>query len=421
MMTKLSREVRHLQNKWQANTGWPQRLDSVEIANVRGWTGQRVEFKFPIVAISGENGSGKSTVLQAAASVYQNPPDRKKKMRFASDFFPDTPWEAIHGAVVKAWYRQGQTLNQTSVRKPTDRWRGNPERPQRIVSYIDLARIQPVSERTGYLKMAKPTVRETRADSFSAPMVASLSQIMGRQYTKGKMATTDAGKSRKVPVVAAAGAEFSAFHQGAGEFIVTELLQIDPAKYSLVLIDEVETSLHPRAQRRLIRELAEMCRLRELQVILTTHSPYVLSELPPEARGYIQTNRGDKEIMFGVSPEYAMTQMDDEGHPECDVYVEDDESAILLREILVKVAPEIVPRIQIIPYGAASVGQSLGQMTVQRRFPRPSVVFLDGDQSACPGCRLLPGGDAPEIVVFSALKAKQWTLLDSFIMRDFTR
>jgi uncharacterized protein YgbK (DUF1537 family) len=34
---------------------------------------------------------------------------------------------------------------------------------------------------------------------------------------------------------------------------------------------------------------------------------------------------------------------------------------------------------------------------------------------------LLPGGDAPEIVVFSALKAKQWTLLDSFIMRDFNQ
>lgn len=47
MMTKLSREVRHLQNKWQANTGWPQRLDSVEIATfaqllAAAWAGQRM-------------------------------------------------------------------------------------------------------------------------------------------------------------------------------------------------------------------------------------------------------------------------------------------------------------------------------------------------------------------------------------------
>lgn len=35
----------------------------------RTWTGQRVLFDFPIVAIVGENGSGKSRLLQAAACV----------------------------------------------------------------------------------------------------------------------------------------------------------------------------------------------------------------------------------------------------------------------------------------------------------------------------------------------------------------
>jgi hypothetical protein len=99
--------------------------------------------------------------------------------------------------------------------------------------------------------------------------------------------------------------------------------------------------------------------------------------------------------------------------------VEDERAAILLREILVKTDPNAMSRIQIVPYGAASVGRSLGQMAIHDRFPRPSVVFLDGDQSPCPGCVILPGKDAPEIVVFRALQAKQWTLLDSFILRPF--
>jgi ABC-type dipeptide/oligopeptide/nickel transport system ATPase component len=40
---------------------------------LRGWDGQKIPFSFPIVAIVGENGSGKSTVLQCAASVYRPP------------------------------------------------------------------------------------------------------------------------------------------------------------------------------------------------------------------------------------------------------------------------------------------------------------------------------------------------------------
>ena len=66
----LSKEMRLLQNKWNSGQGWPKRLDAIEIDGIRGWTGQRIDFEFPIVAIVGENGAGKSTLLQAAASIY---------------------------------------------------------------------------------------------------------------------------------------------------------------------------------------------------------------------------------------------------------------------------------------------------------------------------------------------------------------
>ena len=44
-------------------------------------------------------------------------------------------------------------------------------------------------------------------------------------------------------------------------------------------------------------------------------------------------------------------------------------------------------------------------MAKSRRFPRPSVVFLDGDQDVSDGCLLLPGGEAPERVVFDGIVA----------------
>jgi hypothetical protein len=58
------------------------------------------------------------------------------------------------------------------------------------------------------------------------------------------------------------------------------------------------------------------------------------------------------------------------------------------------------------PYGTAGVGRALGMMAKEKRFPRPSIVFLDGDQTPSDGCFLLPGGDAPERVVFEGLQEK---------------
>jgi predicted ATPase len=420
MNSKLSKQMRLLQNKWNTNAGWPKRLESIEISGLRGWTGQRIDFRFPMIAISGENGSGKSTILQSAAAIYSQVSGAQTRW-FASDFFPDTPWDTIRDAAIRFTVRQGNSSTMSSVRKPTDRWRGNPERPERPVAYIDLARIQPVSARTGYLKLAKATIRESGATVFEPTTIARLSEIMGRTYASGRMATTEADNTRQVPVISINGRDVSGFHQGAGEFTITELLQTDIARYSLVLIDEVETSLHPRAQRRLIRDLADLCRERELQVILTTHSPYVLEELPPEARGYILSGREKKEVVFGVSPDFAMTQMDEEVHPECDLYVEDRRAKLLLQEILVKFAPDLISRVEIIPFGTAGVGKALGLMVSEARFPRPSVVFLDGDQPVSDGCVLLPGGDAPERVVFEALRAQRWALLDALTARDFPK
>jgi len=400
----LSADMRRLHNRWATNQGWPRRLEWVEITGIRGWTGQRIDFQFPIVALVGENGSGKSTILQAAAAAYRSAP----KDRYASDFFPDTPFEKIEGATIRYSYRQGQDSQAKTVRKPTNRWRGNRERPERAVQYVDLRRIQPVGARVGYARILKSGVVEGAFSAFDAPRLQRLTQIVGKQYTGAGISVTDAGADKPVPVLQLGGLRYSGFHQGAGEIAAAELLAVDYPKYGIVLIDEIETSLHPRAQRRLMRDLAKVARVQELQIILTTHSPYILDELPPEARIYLMDGAGGKTVVVGVSPEFAMTRMDDEQHPECDLYVEDNRAATLVSEILVASDRDLLSRAKLIPYGAASVGMALGIMASQNRFPRPSLVFLNGDQAAAAGCIVLPGEDAPERVVYEGLQARNW-------------
>jgi predicted ATPase len=418
----VSNEVRRLKSKWLTNTGWPKRLEWIDIAGVRGWTGQRFTLGFPIMAVVGENGVGKSTVLQCAAAVYRSPDSgaERKLDRFASDFFPDTAWDRVQNVLIRCSIKEGTEQKMGTIRKPGERWRGNPERRQRHVEYIDLSRVQPVSGRVGYTKLANPTHEEVSSSPFGKTRLARLSAIMGRSYDLAKMALTDADAKREVPVIAHHGDSYSGFHQGAGETTITELLRADLPRYSLVLIDEVESSLHPRAQRRLIRDLAERARELELQVVLTTHSPYVLEELPYEARACImQTPAGERVVVYGVSPDFAMTKMDDVQHSECDLYVEDATAGTMLVEILIKANPDLVPRCRTIPFGASSVGQALGQMVRGDRFPRPSCVFLDGDEGTVIGCLNLPGEDAPERVVFETLQEDGWLGVHNRTGRDY--
>ena len=413
----VSRAMRVLASEWEQNRFWPKRLNWIEICGLRGWDGHRIDFSFPITAIVGENGSGKSTILQAAAACYKN--TLPGKQLFASDFFPDTPWDSVTNAYIKVGLKEGERFFETSVTKPSERWRGNQQRRERPVYYIDLRRIQPLLARSGYQKLTNRHLHESASREFSSDMLSRLSLILGKSYTGARMATAGESIYQEVPVAQRGEHAYSGFHQGAGEVTATEMLAYDFENYSLVIIDEIESSLHPRAQRRLIRDLATIARKKEIQFIISTHSPYVLDEIVPEGRLLIlDTSRG-KTTVSGVSSEFAMTSIDDEPHPECDVYVEDCVAKILVLEAVIHVDKSFAKRILITPFGKASVGSSLGMMLSEDRFYRPTVVFLDGDQRATPGVHVLPGEDAPEQVIFRALKECNWPDISIRLGRSF--
>jgi predicted ATPase len=156
-----------------------------------------------------------------------------------------------------------------------------------------------VGARIGYARLLKAGVIEGPFQAFDNQRLQRLTQIVGKKYTSAGISTTNAGVDKPIPVLEMEGLRYSGFHQGAGEIAAAELLAVDYPKNGIVLIDEIETSLHPRAQRRLMRDLARVAREQELQIVLTTHSPYVLDELPPEARIYLMDGAGGKPPLSG--------------------------------------------------------------------------------------------------------------------------
>lgn len=401
-------EISTIRGQHQAGM-WPQFLQMIQIGGLRGWSGQAVEFNFPVVAVVGENGSGKSTLMKVAACVYDS--KDKDKRFYPSTFFVETHWDKIQGVSIDFRVKRGANVDSYRITKPTQRWRVPDNAPKREVFLLDIARTLPLDASVGYAKIARSAAAEVESAEINDQFRERLSHVLGRKYSKARFATSDVDIKRPVGLLEREWGELSQFHQGAGEDSTLDLfrtLQGVPDN-SLLLIDEVEASLHPRAQRRLVRFLLWLARQRRIQVILSTHSPYVLQELPQEARILLLPGPQGLSVVYGVSAEFAMSRLDDEVHPEAHVFVEDREAETLLREILASSneSAKLLQRIAINPVGPANVVAMLGALGKAGKLPYKAVAIVDGDHVDA-NCLSLPGAVAPERMVYADLKAKGW-------------
>src|SRR5690242_6479163 len=101
----MHKEIKEIKNK-MLNSPWPKYLRAVGIDGLHQWKKQEVRFDFPVTVVAGENGSGKSTVLKAAAAAYSHPTDRTKSF-YPAVFFPDTAWERVAHATLTYKIREG--------------------------------------------------------------------------------------------------------------------------------------------------------------------------------------------------------------------------------------------------------------------------------------------------------------------------
>ncbi|QBG48682.1 ATP-binding protein [Verrucomicrobia bacterium S94] len=341
-----------------------------------------------------------------------------KKTYYPSQFFIDTQWETLTNCKISYRVKLGDTIRSFNIRKPSQRWKYPKERLQRNVFILDISRTLPLDATVGYAKLAKQAQEEVSDVALSKENRDYLSFILGRKYSSARFATTDFDDSKQVGLLTREFGEMSQFHQGAGEDATLDLFQLFETlpNHSLLIIDEVEASLHPKAQRRLTKYLLSLSRLKRIQVVLSTHSPYVLEELPSEARILLTPNeQGSISVVPNVSTEFSMSKMDDSDNPELHIYVEDSDAQILAYEILKKHDPDdqVLPRAKCVVVGPANVVQTMGMLSHRKQLPYSGLGLLDGDIEESEGCINLPGTTPPEILVFNDLKIMNWPNLDS--------
>ena len=230
-------EINRIRSQHQAGQ-WPQFLESLSISGLRGWTGQAVNFSFPITAIVGENGTGKSTVLKCAACGYENE-DRTKQF-YPSSFFIETHWDRISGVKIEYRVKTGNTIRAYTIKKPSRRWSLPDKMTERKVFLMDVSRTLPLDASVGYAKIARQAASEISTTNINDDFRDRLSHILGRPYKKARFAVSDADSEREVGLLEREWGEFSQFHQGAGEDTTLDFMRIMQGipEYSLLIVDD---------------------------------------------------------------------------------------------------------------------------------------------------------------------------------------
>lgn len=262
---------------------YQQFVKKVRLRNVRGFQDEVIEFNYPVTALIGTNGGGKSTILGAAALAYKN---TRPRQFFPKAFVGDesmSDW-SIEFELIDKFLNSDRAVTRTA-RFSQAKWRRD-DFPERHVQNIEIQRTVPAGEQSRYRKFLSGDASDYIVTEIEQNTIKFATAVLDKDVSNYRVVRHRTNESEKMYVGATADATaYSQFHFGAGEASIIETIdRIETApNNALVIIEEVENGLHPVAVRLLVQYLQNAARRKRLQVIFTTHSQDAVNELPSEA------------------------------------------------------------------------------------------------------------------------------------------
>ena len=356
-------------------------------------------FIFPLTVLVGQNGSGKTTVTRAIKLL-------KSNYEPQCEFFET---EIDDGGFANARFDyivDGHKLAYQHTVKPR-KWNLEGDLPQRvsITSIQTKSFVGGIEKSFLYDNIAKSARREDQVDyvqkqahkiqqepqegsskrrySMTENEIEVVNRILDSHYQaieiirhkffRGTWATNILFQNES---------SFCEYNSGSGEFLVATIVrEVEKAQNnSIVLIDEPEVSLHPRAQYRLVEYFFDAIKRKHIQMIITTHSEHIVELLPKEAVICLRKNEGETYVQQNVIPELAFLEI---GSPIINrkrIIVEDKMAKRIVEKVLEEEGLNELVSVEFYPGGCSNL-KKYTILTFARTNIKSQYVLFDGDQS----------------------------------------
>lgn len=407
--------------------------------------GTRINFNFPLTVLVGKNGSGKSSTLHALYGApkgyslsdfwFSTEVDPIIESGEANRFFYGYTESKLKPEIKEVMKSRVKRSESSSKKEDLDYWetcrprkkdgmknsRDEDNKPIREspvnkdVVYIDFraeisafdkilhfskgdleSRKDILRKRSKYInrlfsfeKMRFPGIddeKKGKAKKLSDKNVHIISSILGKEYAEIIIAEHSVYNNPGVSAFIKSDnqGKYSEANAGSGEFAVIQLVrQIEDApEFSLILLDEPEVSIHPGAQKRLQEYLLKTIIKKKLQIVICTHSPALIENIPSEAiKLYKTTNSGKFHVYEDITYQEAFFDIEDSVDDKKIILCEDYAAKEIISKTLLKMRKQDLFEVHFLPGGVNTlIGKYMIPFALNESLKCKIFFFLDGDQ-----------------------------------------
>jgi hypothetical protein len=421
------------------------KIDTIHIVKFRHIKSIDLKFGERLTAIAGQNGTGKSSILGLVGHIFSL---REKDNSIKHVTLAGKSFETLQSEIFRFSYpeydKAGEHVYSVSLDngdiikvKSSDRVEDGEGKMLRLnvgrkikgqgkrqlpVIYLGLRRVYPLAEEE---KINKDISKLTEDEVTIYKDLHNRILLLGDNLEPPEYVV---GSSKKF--YAAKTAFYDSYGNSAGEDnigqIITALLSFRRLKSELggkytgglLLIDELDATLFPAAQQKLVEILFKWAEELDIQVVFTTHSIEMLKMMADSkysrkaeiiyldrSTGNIKNEQGNGGITKMIN-NLTVSYKTENQMSKCFVFCEDEEARLWLRNLLDK---DINKRIELIKQ---PIGGDHLITIANMKLPvfNNSIFVLDSDKKGnvkknnkCPRVILLPGENNPETTFYNFL------------------
>lgn len=211
-----------------------------------------------------------------------------------------------------------------------------------------------------------------------------INQILSQDYSEIRLVEHSLfGDRASTYLIKGTDLKYSEAFAGSGEIAIISMVDKieNLRKPSLILLDEPEVSVHPAAQTQLISYLLEKCRSKHHQIVISSHSGYIIDALPADClRLFAKTS--ENQIMIRQTSHSEALFYLGARDSKIEIYTEDNLSMYILRKVAAKMDAAVLSSIHIasLPGGAKTIKSQFIPNFAQTK--RVAYFLLDGDEDS---------------------------------------